>query len=173
MEYYVTSIDQSDPEISISGLLMLSAGGLGLVTSSADVYWFELHHLLLQYPHQAPTMVTLSFILITNALFLLLIICHTVTYSNFFSWDLISSVLRANILHVSHIWTFVLSKISFALYFAWNVYTIYSFDILQFLGLFYGAWQISHMRSMPVREIFITISSQCIWNTVPLDLRKF
>ena len=32
MEYYTTTIDRSDHEMSISRLLMLSAAGLGLVT---------------------------------------------------------------------------------------------------------------------------------------------
>ena len=33
MEYYTTTIDRSDPEMSVSWLLMLSAAGLGLVNS--------------------------------------------------------------------------------------------------------------------------------------------
>lgn len=65
-----------------------------------------------------------------------------------------------------------LDKIRSLLYSAWNVYTMDSSDIPQFLGPSYGAWQISRTHTMHQKVISITISWPCTWNTVPPDPKK-
>jgi len=57
---------------------------------------------LLHYPHQAPFLMTLSFILVTNVFFLALIIRNAITANpSIISLDPFLSFLRVNIIHVS------------------------------------------------------------------------
>jgi hypothetical protein len=56
---------------------------------------------LIHYPHQSPIMVTLSFILVTNVFFLILIVRHAIiTLPKIVSWGVVFSFLRVNFVYV-------------------------------------------------------------------------
>lgn len=64
----------------------------------------QLHHLLLHHPHQAPFIVTLSFILFTNIFFIALVIRHELrVHPSILSGDTIVSLLCANLTHVARL----------------------------------------------------------------------
>lgn len=57
--------------------------------------------MLIQYPHQAPIMATLSFILVTNSIFLVLLLRQfLLAHATAMSWSLLAAFFRGNLFYV-------------------------------------------------------------------------